>query len=76
MFIMLLCPFKRTVVAVHDVIPHDGNKAMTLANYVTCHLSNGVILRNYMYKNTLSQKYKIKSEKSLALNFGRDYPEK
>ena len=30
MFIMLLCPFKRTVVAVHDVIPHDGNKAMTL----------------------------------------------
>ena len=76
MFIMLLCPFKRTVVAVHDVIPHDGNKAMTLANYVTCHLSNGVILRNYMYKNTLSQKYKIKSEKITCFELWRDYPEK
>ena len=73
MFIMLLCPFKRTVVAVHDVIPHDGNKAMTLANYVTCHLSNGVILRNYMYKNLSElclKNIKSNQKKSLALNFG------
>lgn len=76
MFVMLLCPFKRKVVAVHDVIPHDGNKAMTLANYVTCHLSNGVILRNHMFKKTLSEKYKLKPEKIACFELWREYPEK
>lgn len=76
MFIMLLCKSKTKVVAVHDVIPHDGNKAMALANYVTCHLSNRIILRNYMFKDILSKKYKIKSEKITCFELWRNFPEK
>lgn len=76
MFVMFLCPLKKKVVAVHDVIPHDGNKFMTLSNYVTCHLANHVILRNYMFKDTLAEKYKLKLEKITCFELWRDYPQK
>lgn len=76
MFVMLICANRKKVVAVHDVIPHDGNKAMVLANYITCHLANAVILRNYMFKGELSAKYKIKPEKITCFELWRDYPNK
>lgn len=76
MFIMLMCPFKRKVVAVHDVIPHDENKFMILSNLVTTHLAHYVILRNYMYKELLIQKYKLKPEKITCFELWRDYPQK
>lgn len=76
MFVMLMCPFKRKVVAVHDVIPHDGNKFMMLSNFVTTHLSHHVLLRNYMFKELLVKKYKLKPEKITCFELWRDYPEK
>jgi glycosyltransferase involved in cell wall biosynthesis len=76
LFVMLLCPFKTKIVAVHDVIPHDGNKLMALSNFVTCHLAKHVILRNYMFKDILSKKYKIDSKKITCFELWRDYPQK
>ena len=74
-FLMLLCPQCVKIVAVHDVIPHDGNKAMTLCNYVTCHMAHHILLRNYMFKDTLSQKYHINAKKITCFELWRYYPE-
>jgi len=76
MFVMLMCPTKCKVVAVHDVIPHDGNKFMTLSNFVTCHLANHVILRNYMFKDTLAEKYRLNSKNITCFELWRNYPPK
>lgn len=72
--LMALCPQCQKIVAVHDVIPHDGNKAMDLSNYVTCHMANHIILRNTMFKEELSRRYKISQEKISCLELWRDFP--
>ena len=74
MFVMLMCPTKRKIVAVHDVVPHDGNKFMALSNFVTCHLANHVILRNFMFKDTLVEKYRLNPKKITCFELWRDYP--
>lgn len=74
--LMLLCPQCIKIVAVHDVIPHDGNKAMVLCNYVTCHMANHIILRNYKYKETLAEKYKLDINKITCFELWRFYPPK
>lgn len=76
MFIMLLCPFVKKVVAVHDVIPHDNNKSMILSNFVTSHLADHVVLRNQMYKDLLSSKYGIRLNKITSFKPWREYPDK
>lgn len=73
-FLMLLCPQCVKIVAVHDVIPHDGNKAMTLCNYVTCKLATGAVLRNQKYKQTLADRYHIKEEKIQCFEPWRPFP--
>ena len=72
--LMALCPQCQKIVAVHDVIPHDGNKAMDLSNYVTCHMANHIILRNTIFKEELSRRYKISQEKISCLELWRDFP--
>ncbi|MHC1721888.1 MAG: glycosyltransferase family 4 protein [Aminipila sp.] len=73
-FLMLLCPQCIKVVAIHDVIPHDGNKAMMLSNYVTSHMADHMVLRNYKYKSLLASKYHIKEDKITCMEPWRDYP--
>lgn len=73
--LMALCPKCKKVVAVHDVIPHDGNKAMTLSNYVTCHMAHHVVLRNKLYKETLKKKYHISDRKITCIDLWRSWPE-
>jgi glycosyltransferase involved in cell wall biosynthesis len=61
-FLIIACWNVVKIQAVHDVIPHDGNKAMAICNYVTSKLADHIILRNYKYKEILSKKYHIKEE--------------
>lgn len=72
--LMALCPQCKKIVAVHDVIPHDGNKAMDLSNYVTCQMANHIILRNKMFKEELSRRCKVPMEKITCLELWRDFP--
>ena len=60
--------------AVHDVIPHDGNKAMDLSNFVTCQMADHIILRNKMFKEELSRRCKVPMEKITCLELWRDFP--
>lgn len=73
--LMPLCPKCKKIVAVHDVIPHDGNKAMTLSNYVTCHMAHHVVLRNRLFKDMLIQKYHISEKKITCIDLWRSWPE-
>lgn len=73
-FLMLLCPNVKKIVVIHDVIPHDGNKAMTLSNFVTGHLADFVILPNKKYKKTLSARYKIPLKKIRFFELWKDFP--
>ena len=61
--LMALCPQCRKIVAVHDVIPHDGNKAMDLSNFVTCQMADHILLRNQKYKELLSKRFKVPLDK-------------
>lgn len=74
--LMLLCPKCIRIEAIHDVIPHDGNRAMDLANYVTGKLADHIILRNTKYKQDLSKRFKIKEDKISCLQPWRDFPER
>lgn len=71
--LMVLCPQCKKIVAVHDVIPHDGNRAMDLSNFVTCKLANRIVLRNEMFKETLSKRCKIPVEKIYCQELWRDF---
>ena len=70
---MLLCPTCKKIVAVHDVIPHDGNKGMALSNFFTCHLSDLIILRNKKYKEKLAESYKIPINKIYCMDMVREW---
>ncbi|AFQ45987.1 glycosyltransferase family 4 protein [Desulfosporosinus meridiei] len=72
-FLMIACRKVVKIQAVHDVIPHDGNKAMAVCNYVTSKLADRVILRNYKYKELLSQKYHIKQEHITCFELWRSF---
>lgn len=72
--LMALCPQCRKIVAVHDVISHDGNKAMDLSNYVTCQMADHIILRNKMFVEELSHRCKVPLEKITCLEPWRDFP--
>ena len=72
--LMVLCPQCKKIVAVHDVIPHDGNKAMDLSNFVTCQMADHIILRNKMFKEELSRRCKVPMEKITCLELWRDFP--
>lgn len=72
--LMVLCPQCKKIVAVHDVIPHDGNTAMDLSNFVTCQMADHVILRNNMFKEALSKRCRIPLEKISCQELWRDFP--
>lgn len=72
--LMALCPQCTKIVAVHDVIPHDGNRSMDLSNFVTCQMADKIILRNRIYKETLSQRLKLPMEKITCQELWRDMP--
>ena len=74
LFLMIICPCRKKIVVVHDVIPHDGNKSVILSNFVTCHLSNHIIIRNEKYINTLRKKYHLKKKKITKIDVWREYP--
>ena len=74
-FLMLLCPQCIRIEAIHDVIPHDGNTAMALCNYVTSKLANHVVLRNEKYIGTLAKSYHLSEKKITAIPLWRHYPE-
>jgi glycosyltransferase involved in cell wall biosynthesis len=71
--LMMLCPGCVSVVAVHDVIPHDGNKAMDMCNYVCCKMAHHIVLRNYKYKDLLAKKCKIDENKITSFELWRDF---
>lgn len=73
MFLMMACRSQVRIIAVHDVIPHDGNKAMAVCNYVTCHQADHVILRNRKFRNELSGKYHLSANKITSFAPWRDY---
>lgn len=73
-FLMLLCPQCIKIEAIHDVIPHDGNTAMAMCNFVTSHMADHIILRNRMYKDILSKKYGISPQKITCFELWREYP--
>lgn len=75
MFLMLLCPKCTKVVAVHDVIPHDSNRAMALCNFVTAHMADHIVLRNSKYKEQISTMYKLKESKITSLELWRHFPD-
>ena len=75
-FVMFLCPGKTKIVAVHDVIPHDGNKMMLLSNFVTCHMATYIVLRNHKYKELLASKYKLDIKRIASFELCRNYPAK
>ena len=72
--LMVMCHKCKKVVAVHDVLPHDGNKAMDLSNYVTCHQANRIVLRNNKYKELLAKRYRISTDKISCIPPWRYYP--
>lgn len=75
--LMALCPNCKKIVAVHDVIPHDGNKSMTISNYVTCQMANHIVLRNKKYYNELMKRYHVPREKITQFDAWRFWlPEK
>ena len=73
--LMAMCPKCKKVVVVHDVIPHDGNRAMILSNYVTCHMAHHVVLRNKLYKETFKTKYHISNKKITCIDLWRSWPQ-
>lgn len=74
-FVMGMCRSLYKIQAVHDVIPHDGNKGMYLCNKVTCNMSNHIVLRNKKYKDTLADMYRVPGEKISCIDLWRLYPE-
>lgn len=72
--LMALCHQCEKIVAVHDVIPHDGNKAMDLSNFITCQMADRIILRNKMFQEALSQRCKVPMEKIYCQELWRDMP--
>lgn len=75
-FLMLLCPQCIKIEAIHDVIPHDGNKGMTLCNFVTSHMADAVLLRNKKYIDILREKYILKKKRIISFDFWNDFPKK
>lgn len=73
-FLMLLCPKQVKIVVVHDVIPHDGNKAMTLSNYVTSRMADYVVIHNKKYREDLCKRYKVNNNKIKYLEFWKNFP--
>lgn len=73
--LMILCPDCIRIQAIHDVVPHDGNRAMDMSNYVTGHLANHVILRNNMEKDALADRYRLPKSKISCIELWRDYPD-
>lgn len=69
--LMALCPQCQKIVAVHDVIPHDGNKAMALSNFITCQMADRIVLRNRMYKDELAKQYNVAERKIHCLDLWR-----
>lgn len=72
--LMALCPKCKKIVAVHDVIPHDGNRAMDLSNFITCQMADHIILRNKMFRETLSHRCKVPIEKITCQELWREFP--
>ena len=72
--IMALCPNCKKIVAVHDVIPHDGDKGMTMSNFVTCQMSDHVVLRNKKYYDELMKRYHVPREKITQIDVWRYWP--
>ena len=73
--LMALCPQCVKIEAIHDVIPHDGNRSMALSNLVTSRMADHVLLRNHMYREELSRRYGIPSEKITSFRLWRYFPE-
>ena len=74
LFLMLFCPGVKKVVVIHDVIPHDQSKAVSLCTALSCKMADHIVIRNQKYKEALIQNFKIKSEKITCLELWRYFP--
>lgn len=72
--LMAICPDCKKIVAVHDVIPHDGNRSMSLSNFVTCHMADQIVLRNKKYLDELVQRYKLSKDCITCMDMWRYWP--
>ena len=72
--VMILCKGCIRIQAVHDVIPHDGNRMMDLSNFFTSHLADHVILRNTRFKKVFEKRCQIREEKITCMNLWKTFP--
>lgn len=68
----------RTYQVIHEVVPHEGDRQVGLVelmNKAVCKLADTIVLRNQMYRELLSQKYRISDDRVKCLELWRRYPQ-
>ena len=65
--LMQLCPQCVRVEAIHDVIPHDGSRLISLCTGLACRRADCVMLRSRRFQALLAGKYHISPDKISCL---------
>ena len=75
--IMLTAGKAKTYQVIHEVIPHEGDRQVTmvdLMNRVVCRLADYIVLRNQTFISSLIERYRIKADRVKYLELWRRYP--
>lgn len=75
--IMLTAGKAKTYQVIHEVIPHEGDRQVTmvdLMNRVVCRLADYIVLRNQTFISSLIERYRIKVDRVKYLELWRRYP--
>ncbi len=71
--LMRMCPGCVRIEAIHDVIPHDGSRLVTLCTRAACAAADCVALRSRRFQKALAEKYGISPEKITYLEPWRHF---
>lgn len=71
--LMRLCPNCVRLEAIHDVIPHDGSRLVSLCTRLACRQADSVVLRSCRFMALLAGKYRIPPEKINCLEPWRHF---
>ncbi|MCI9262884.1 MAG: glycosyltransferase family 4 protein [Eggerthellaceae bacterium] len=75
LFVVLLLPKKITVIStIHDVIPHDGSKAVSTLQRALCKLSDQIVVKSRSSVDVLADQYKIPKRKVKYLPIWHSFP--
>ena len=72
--IMLTAGKAKTYQVIHEVIPHEGDRQVTmvdLMNRVVCRLADYIVLRNQTFISSLIKRYRIKADRVKYLELWR-----